>query len=254
MRTVSESPSRLVMQSRGNLFPILFGLVFVLLGLGLGYILGQRYALTCTRPEPAYVDCQLDRTLLGYPVGSRSLPRVSRAYLDVSESSDGDTYRVVLVTASGEVPLTGYYSSERAPQWEAVRELEAFLASSEDASVTVYSATGRLGFLFAAIFALSGVAALFVGLQTTTLTLDRLRNEFDFERRWLLARTRIHYPLAEIDSAYVAGNGSTFRPVLRLTSGEEVPLSRYYSSGRESKAALVSAINNFLGTSPTASG
>lgn len=247
MKAITNSPTRLVMQSRGNLFPILFGLAFILLGLGLGYLLGQRYALTCTRPEPAYVDCQLERTLLGYPVGSRSLPRVSRAYLDVSESSDGDTYRVVLVTAGGEVPLTGYYSSQWAPQWQAVRELEAFLAGSETSTTTVYTGTGRLGLLFATVFVATGLAALFVGLHTTTLTMDRLRGEFSYERRWLVGRTRIHYPLAEIDSAFVAGNGSTYRPVLRLSNGEEAPLSWYYSSNRGDKAQLVNTINRFLG-------
>ncbi len=87
---------------------------------------------------PPVVDVEFDRScgtwtlhrrsLFGHQKQEYRLRDITDVFVEVGHSSDGDTYRVILQLASGEiVPLRHYYSSGRRDKQEIVQRLRQFL-------------------------------------------------------------------------------------------------------------------------------
>lgn len=110
------------------------GLVFLALGLGMGglfvYIFVRRVQLVLDRSDNS-LDIRR-KTLRGMSHHTFRLEKLERAVVEVSHSSDGDTYRVALVFGPGHdpdrIPVTGYYSSGRRRKDEIADAINAFLA------------------------------------------------------------------------------------------------------------------------------
>jgi hypothetical protein len=149
---------------------VIFGAIFSACGCIMGFIFGQQTVLTCTRPEPAQIECGMQKSWLGLvPLGKESLQNLEGARVDESCDEDGCTYRVELDTRGGFVPLTAYYSSGVKSKQEAADQINAFVQDPGEDSLEVKGSVGLLGILFPLVFVFVGplivVSAVFRAIR-----------------------------------------------------------------------------------------
>ncbi len=140
---------------------MLMGGIFMAVGLGVLWFMGARTTLVCDRPEPRTGQCTLaSANALGLNARSQTFPvaEVQRADLQVSvDDEDGsETYRVVLHTELGEVPLTDYYSSGRDDKRQNTDRINAFLDDAGARALTVSQDDRFFAALFGGLFACAG--------------------------------------------------------------------------------------------------
>ncbi len=140
--------------SAGCLFPV-FVVLFPLIGCLAFYFLGQSTTLDCTRLESAVINCQKQNHLLGvYPLGAESIGRLQGAWVE-EECDDGCTYRVVLQTEQGDVPLTSYLSSGHSSKDEIAGQINMFVYGQEP-SLQIKDSAGAIGIIVPVVFILVG--------------------------------------------------------------------------------------------------
>ena len=140
----------------------------------------------------------------------------------------------------------------------------------DDPNLLVLKQRPLLVWLFCAIFAITGLVLLFspgllvpgliclgAGLgvlliaSVDTLTLDKNRNRFSLQRRYVWRTTLKEYRLDELSGFELERNrdrdgGSTYRIIAVLSTGESVPLSAAYTFGRELKRRRAEVLNQWL--------
>jgi hypothetical protein len=249
MKIAEQTSSRLVLAGRNSgILLILLGIIFGGIGIVTMYAFGQTVALSCSRdwqPDP----CRIERTWLSIPVKTTSLHSLLESYLDESSDSDGTSYRVMLVTQEGNVPLTSSYSSNYSQQLNIVREINAFLGNREQRTLEVES-SGTFSLVFGLVFVFVGVGVLYAGIRAFNLLWI-----FDREVGVLMkvrnGNAEAEYPLSTISGVHVgvsrdSDGADTYRVELSLQTGERVPLTSFYSSGRRGKVRAAQAIRDFL--------
>ena len=87
---------------------------------------------------------------------------------------------------------------------------------------------------------------------THTFAFSRVERRLVVVRQRLGRTTREEYPLRDVANAVVdtsnsGDDGPTFRVVVALADGRQIPVTSYYSSGYESKHQAVERIRAFLG-------
>jgi hypothetical protein len=133
------------------------GLSFFACGALFLAIFGQRYTLTCARPEPSQLTCERAGTWLGLiSTGKRPVAGLSGAWVDESCDEDGCTYRVELDSTEGPVGLTGYYTSGYDDKAATAAEINGWLQQGGD-TLVVAEDSGILGVLLPAVFMLLGI-------------------------------------------------------------------------------------------------
>jgi hypothetical protein len=137
--------------------PHLFlSIVFVGLGLLFSYIMGIVTTLECSRPESGQV-CNLERSWMGLvKLTDRPLRQVQSAWVEENCDDDGCTYRVVLETDQGQLPLGTAYSSGSSSKQEQADQVNAFVKNSSISQVNV-QAGGGLWMVIPLIFLVIGV-------------------------------------------------------------------------------------------------
>lgn len=137
------------------------GLLFVLVGIGLLFIFGTKVTLECDRSRPPAGICTLRTTgMFSSRQYDFAIAELQRAVVDVSYGEDSDTYRVVLVTNSGAVALTSYYSSGASAKEKAVDQINAYLKYDGQQTVSVSLDDRVFSSIMAGLF--SGIGALMV--------------------------------------------------------------------------------------------
>lgn len=114
---------------------ILWGLFFSGIGLVTMFFITRTVHLTCERPPESAVSCVLDATFFNLiDLEHKGLRNVSAA--DIQQRYDEDdgeyTYRVVLQTNQGIVPLVVPYSSGLRTKEQQVAEINAFIQSDAE--------------------------------------------------------------------------------------------------------------------------
>lgn len=113
---------------------ILFGLLFLGVGILAVFIFSRIGELSCTRLEPSYFTCVRNTKLFGIvPFGEDELPTIRQAYVSESCDSDGCSYRVDMVTDEGDISLVDYYTGGMGAynrQTEKVTQINAFVNDS----------------------------------------------------------------------------------------------------------------------------
>jgi hypothetical protein len=105
------------------------GIPFFLMGALFFVIFARVTTLECRRPEPREIICERRSELVGAVQMRRETIRgLSGAWVDES-CDDGCTYRVVLTTERGDVPLTNAYTSEQRKKIEIAEEVNLFVDS-----------------------------------------------------------------------------------------------------------------------------
>jgi hypothetical protein len=91
----------------------LIGLLIIGFGKAMVFIFGKVSTVMCQRAEPAQVKCVKQESWLGLiPISETMIVNAESAYVDDHiDSEDGDlTYRVVIKSDKGDVPMTSFYS------------------------------------------------------------------------------------------------------------------------------------------------
>jgi hypothetical protein len=108
---------------------IIVGFGFMVAGLYLAIIGVQTKTVICHRIAPDQIDCQIKSDFLGIGLWEVEIHQLQSAGVE------GDTtYRVVLVTKSGDFPLTSYKSSGRRSKQKMADRINAFIANPSQPS------------------------------------------------------------------------------------------------------------------------
>jgi hypothetical protein len=143
----------------------LFGAFFIAFGIGFLFIFGENTSLICTRTS-ASINCTIQRNWLGIINGQpQTLRQLQGATIDES-CDDNCTYRVVIQTAAGPVPLTSYYSSGFEDKNEISNKINTFVKSPGQANLLVETNIG-LFVLLPIAFGLVGIIIWVAGLSST---------------------------------------------------------------------------------------
>jgi hypothetical protein len=111
------------------------------------------------------------------------------------------------------------------------------------------------GLVASLILMIIGLAGLLLSAENT-ITLDRNSNRFSLRRRYLWRTTFREHPLDqvtgfELQSSHDSDGDRTYRIAIVLDTGEEIPFTTAFSSGRESKRRKVEQLNQWLGQGGT---
>ncbi|MBD0335605.1 MAG: hypothetical protein ICV62_08955, partial [Cyanobacteria bacterium Co-bin13] len=208
----------------------------------------------CSRTAAA--QCELVQSS---PLGSRSrtfpIASLQQAGVETHRNSDGDyTYRVVLTTDQGLVPLTNAYSSGNGFHQNRAAQINQFIQTPTASSLRIHQDDRWLGLLFLLLFSGSGIAlTLFVG-KVVTCDFDKGMGQLTFTQRGLLKTETIRHPLHHLVGVTLqrssgSKGGYTYRVAMVLKSGETLPLTSYYDSGKRDKEKTADTIRSFLGLS-----
>ncbi len=227
----------------------LLGLVFILISVVAVVFLGNETTLVCTRSGEAV--CTLSqKTMVKTTTRTIPLSQMRDAYVESNVDSDGDeTFRVVLRTASGDIPLTSSRSSGFAAKRDAANQINAFLQSGSQPRLVVEQDDRLLLYIIGAI--LAGAGSLLILLTSrVALDLDRSTGLAVLSKNSLVTRSSEEYLLDDLAGAEVqessGSDGRSYRVALVQHSGARIPLTSYYSSGHKGKQELADAINQFL--------
>ncbi len=232
LRIQERTPDLLVIRKR-PWFLWLFGAVFAAVGAVSGITMTHVVTLHCERGSG---ECALAVDRLFWSNSEETFPvdHLMGAHVGVSESSDGNTYRVELVVDGEVIPFTSYYSSSRGPKQRNVWEVERFLRDREQPRLTLEEDGRWFGGIFGGIFFFVGLFVMTFG-RFGTFRFSRAENSFEMRLTGIFGRRTRKLRLDEIDRVRVMSSqgesGTTYRAELVLTNGDAIPFTRYYSSG-----------------------
>ncbi len=240
---VTEHSSKLL-RFQGKLDPTGFFVLFITSGVFLLVCLlfFEISILKCNRTEPSQIDCELTSSKV-FRKRVTTVTGLQTAEVEVSSSSDGDTYRIILVTKNGQIPMTdGYYS----PPTGNESRINDFINNQNVLSLNIREGAslfmilvfvGTVVFLF-----LASVASLFHH-QLVSLSFDKVGRKVTFKYRNLLSKTKFRQEsLDRIDRAKVYKDSEEDDHLkLILKSGESIdlPLKRDHTQ-------VARMINQFL--------
>ncbi len=168
----------------------------------------------------------------------------------VEENNDGDgsnTYRVVILTSSGEVPFTSNSSSGESEKQAIASHIKNFIKNPAIASLTEKQDDRFSMYLFGGIFVTAGLIPLLA--RVVTCVFDKTLDTLTVKRQGLLGTEFIEHRLSEIKDVRVEestnSDGSTSRVNIVLVSGS-LPLTYNYSSGKTREQETASYIRSFL--------
>lgn len=258
MHITEQTPTSLKLQHRkdssSGYVLLLFGGPFLVIGLVVVIFLGKLTILKCDRLEPTQVVCELISTgLLGRKVIPIPLGQLQSADVEVNEDSDGDTYRVVLMTKAGITPFTQSYSSGEGGKRRNAQRINLFLSSQDQLSLKVQQDDRWFAYPLGGVFALIGGGIMLSTLEYASQTTYRFDKQASClsiqEKNWFKTKTR-EVQMWDIQSAQViedrdSDGDKIYRTQLMLKSGEIIPIRSSEFSGDHHRVA--NTINEFLG-------
>ena len=160
------------------LIALALGVVFLLVGLGVIAFGASLTTLTCVRDGATSGSCTLVQQRPGRSTTraialqdvrgaeieqNTSRSRRSRSSGTSSRSRSRTTYRVVLRTTRGDIPLTGGYSSDYGAKQRQVDQLTSFLADVSARALTLREDNRAFGYALGGAFAAAGLLVATVG-------------------------------------------------------------------------------------------
>ena len=160
------------------LIALALGVVFLLVGLGVIAFGASLTTLTCERGGATQGSCTLTQQrpgrsttraialedLRGAEIESNTSRSRSSTSSGRTRSRSRTTYRVVLLTTRGDIPLTGAYSSDYEAKQRQVDQLTTFLADGSARTLTLRQDNRAFGYVLGGAFAAAGLAAVTGGV------------------------------------------------------------------------------------------
>lgn len=244
MRVIEQTHRRLTLRHTPYLFWLLGGGIAAV-GVLLGALLFGGTTLRCDR---ATAQCQLTHSnVFGDRQRTFAADRLQEAEVERRRSSDGDvTYRVVIQTQDGEIPLTQSSSSGRGRRKQQADAINAFIQNPSQPLLEL-GETNHLAAIFCFVAFTAAGGAMLIFTQASTFTFDKTLGKLHLTRSHIFGRKRQEsYPLQRLIGAQVQHSDETCRVALMLDSGKMLPLTNYYSSGVAAKQTTVKQICKFL--------
>jgi hypothetical protein len=173
----------------------------------------------------------------------------------VNKDSDGDTYRVVLLTNSREVPFTSVWSSSAGGKQKNADRINAFIGNPGEISLRVQQDDRWFAYPFGGIFALVGgglvLGSLLNGEFIVSFTFDKTLGLVRLKRQ-TLRRTKVtEGRLREINQVDVkeetnSDGDKTYSVWLNLRSGEHIPLPLQGITDKQGNQKMAECIRQFL--------
>jgi len=211
------------------------------------------FGSTTLRCDRSTTQCELTHSnLFGERQRTFSTESLQRAEVDRRRSSDGDsTYRVLIQTQEGDIPLTQSSSSEWARRQLQADEINTFIQDLAQPTLEIGENNYLVAIFIFVVFGLAG-SSMVLCIQSSTLTFDKTLGKMTLTRSHIFGRRKEEkYPLKQLVGAQLQHSDDTCRIVLMLDSGKMIPLTNYYSSGAKGKQKLVNQICKFLGIRDT---
>ncbi len=246
---VTEKGNQLIVQTRFRslIAMLIFGLIFAAIGLGVFWLAGRYTTLECTRLEAREVRCEIKQTVLGLPVRRVEALNPREAIVEVSEDSDGDTYRVALVTARGTVPLTEFYSSD-VPTAKLTQQINEFLSDTTVRSLSLSQQISPWLYLFPFCFTSFGMMMI-LSIRFESYTFDRDHEVLIIKHESLRGTRKREEPLHGLRALVRETKDSDGDPVygvhVLLASGDDIALGSG-SSRSASPQQLAERIQDFV--------
>lgn len=233
---------------------LLIGISFVSAGLIVFYFFGQTISLDCTREDTRYPRCFVTLSLLNIKLKEQRIDALIESRIIESRDSDDDiTYKIILETNQGNVPLTSYYSSGYESKARFVEDLNALLdVNTEQSFSLTYDSPGPL--IMPIIFTVLGLQLVIFGFmgRENIWQINKIDRLMTHKRRTFLGLKIDQYSLDDIVDVTVASSqdsdgDSTFRISFTTNSGEYIPMTSWFTSGYSRKAEAAALITEFLG-------
>ena len=230
------------------------GLAFTLAGCLVFFFFGQTSSLECIREGSFHPSCSLTQSLIGFTLRESTVVELIDARVVESRDSDDDlTYRIILETASGNIPLTSYFSSGKQKKIGIVNEITSFLANSQTTTLMIQQG-GKSFLFFPLIFTLIGLLEIFFGVmgRHNIWHFDKVERLVTHNRMGLGGIKVTQYLLDDIADATVtrsrnSDGDTTYRIELTTRTGERIPMTSWYSSGHKKKYQAAALIQEFFG-------
>ena len=234
-----HSQWQLTFRSYTTLF---IGAVFVLLGGGMGWFSSQSgVEFVCDRSAE---ECTYTSTgPLSDTQETLALADIREAELDSRRRDDSTTYSATLHTEEGAFDLSSHRSSSRSEHEQLVQDVNEFLADADQSRLELSHAAGPwlqlflLAFVLVGLFMLLGVRNVAEVEALPGAAMLALRRR----RWWQSSGHEERLNLDEIEDVDVdtrirrrkrGRRSRTHRAVIRMRTGDEYPVFRFYSSGR----------------------
>ncbi|MGF1518732.1 MAG: tetratricopeptide repeat protein [Nodosilinea sp.] len=179
--------------------------------------------------------------------------------VDANEDSDGNgSYRVLLITDGGNLPLTGAYNSNLYKNSQLADQTNRFLQTPTQSTLSLAYDRRWVGLLV--LFCFGGVGLLMLlNSRVATCEFDKSTNRFAIRLWGLLGSDSRQYPLQQLlglrvelfqdlnaDSADTKRDGISSRLTLVLKNGEVMPLEKMYAGNSIKQAKLARQVHGFL--------
>jgi hypothetical protein len=260
MQIVEQTATLLKLKAKTNwgLMGVLFGTPFFLAGIGIIILFGNLVDLKCDRSTSNQVACELTSSnLLSKHITQIPSGQLVSADVQESSSSDGNTYRVLLLTKSGTIAMTEFFSggTDINHQKDADK-INDFLKSPDQSSLRISQDHRWFAYPFGGLFALIGGGIIYGSIVTKfqkSCIFDKTA-----DRMWLKQQSLFQTETREIVLRYIrevqmvegkdSDGDKTYSTKVILKSGEEISLQ--ISSSTPKYPKVVASINQFLGISP----
>lgn len=144
-----------------GIYKVLFGGVFILGGI-FTIITNKKTTFSCHRIETESLPCKLTSSgIMGSQTTLIPLEGLQRATVETNSDSDGDTYRVVLMTNEGAIPMTGSSDSRYGSKQELAGKINNFLSNPNERFLLAEQKSWWVLYLIGGVFLLPGIAVAF---------------------------------------------------------------------------------------------
>ncbi len=253
MDILYHSDEILGLRSRHWRLFFLMGIVFTLSSILVFILFGQSITLACNRLNTMNPSCTLSRILIGFTLKEQTIDELHFARIAENTDSDGDsTYRIILETGEGNVPLRSYSSSGRQKKADVVEEINAFLKDNRQPTLSLHY-TGGPNMVLTLVFSLIGILEIIFGYmgRYNVWHIDKTEHLLTHSRKGLRGTMVTEYALDEVSGAIVESSRDsdgdrTYRITFTTKTDERIPVTSWYSSGYKKKQEAVDLIVAFL--------
>jgi hypothetical protein len=229
------------------------GIIFLLVGCFVYFLFGQTTTLRCIREQGKNPTCFLTQSIAGVILKERTDIYLIDAQVIENQDSDGDsTYKIILKTESGNVPLTSYSSSGEQKKVNIVNEIQTYLQNEQMETLSVQQ--GGDFKILPVVFAVVGLGEIFLGVigRYNIWHFDKVERITSHSRFGLGGIKVTQYALEEVLCAAVTSSrdsegDTTYRIELTTKNGANIPMTSWYTSGYKKKEQAAALISDFLG-------